>query len=68
MPRKHSVAIADTLGLQLRFAPDASTRVAILETSNALCRDFKAANNNFKADRFMDHVIDFAEGTKAVTS
>lgn len=65
MTRKHFEAIAITLGFQMRqHDADSPERRAIYQTACALVVDFRTINSNFDTDRFLDFVLDVAEGRR----
>ncbi len=67
MTRKHFIAIADSLGLELKYAGTKES-IAICSVITALIPTFKAANSNFNEQTFRNHIDAIANGTKAVTS
>ena len=65
MTRKHFTAIAITLGFQMRqHDADSPARIAIYQTACALIVDFRTFNSNFDIDRFLEFVLDVAEGRR----
>ena len=68
MTRKHFIAIADSIGLNLRNEENKSGRSAIWQVAYDLCPTFSAVNSNSDKDRFVDHIAAVAAGTKGITS
>jgi hypothetical protein len=65
MTRKHFEAIAITLGFQMRqHDVDSPARIAVYQTACALAVDFRTINPRFDIDRFLEFVLDVAEGRR----
>lgn len=68
MTRKHFIAIADSLGLEIRHADNAHVEYGIRKAIDAMIPVFKGANSMFDEDRFINHINEVAVGAKSVTS
>lgn len=65
MTRKHFEAVAITIGAQMReHAVGDDAWCAILTTANLLCHDFRRANPSFDSNRFLQFVLDVANGDR----
>lgn len=53
MTKKHFIAIAHTIRVQLELSETTADEAAIERTARALCDDFKAANSAFQRGRFL---------------
>lgn len=53
MTKKHFIAIAHTIRVQLELCESTTDEAAIERTARALCDDFKAANPTFQRSRFL---------------
>ena len=68
MTRKHFIAIADSIGLEIRHSKTSVEKDAIRRTAQVLCLTFWETNPNFDRVRFMDWIDEVAAGTRAVIS
>lgn len=65
MTRKHFETIAISLGGEMRGAINGSAPwYTILRVARVLASDLRATNPRFDADRFVDFVLDVAEGRR----
>ena len=57
MTRKHFREVAETLRIEIKYAPGPEARQAIIRVAGALASDFKQFNIHFDRQRFMDAVL-----------
>jgi hypothetical protein len=65
MTRKHYILIANTLGAEMYWErQDKEARDVIYLTAKALASALKTDNPRFDTTRFLEHVLDVAEGRR----
>lgn len=66
--RRDFIAIADSLGLVIRFADTKDQKVGAWKAVHALIGPLTSLNRSFDKQRFLDHVQEVSEGTRGVTT
>ncbi len=68
MTRRHYIALADSLGLELRNTDSGSETTGIWLAIYAICEPLKQENSRFDKTRFIDHIDEIASGDRKVTT
>lgn len=68
MTRKHYIALADSLGLELRHTDAERVKDGIWRAIHAICGPLKQENSRFDKETFLDHITAVSNGTKEITT
>ncbi len=68
MTRKHFIALADSLGLELRISRSDEEAHGIWRAITAIVPVLQQANSSFDQDRFTSHIQEVAMGDRKVTT